>query len=132
MKATLYHLQINVSNAAVSFPFYKEFLGYFGYTVISEGSEYLGMSNGTTDFWIMPTEKRFLKNKYHRKNTGLNHICFRVGVKADVDTFFKEFLKKKKMLTLYNTPKPFPEYTEKYYAVFFEDPDRIKIEVAFL
>lgn len=26
---------------------------------------------------------------------------------------------------------PFPQYTPDYYAVFFEDPDRIKLEVAF-
>ena len=30
---------------------------------------------------------------------------------------------------LYGTPREFPEYAPGYYAVFFEDPDRIKLEV---
>lgn len=42
-----------------------------------------------------------------------------------------EFLVTNKIPTLYGTPKLFPEYEEGYYAVFFEDPDRIKLEVAY-
>ncbi|OLS23908.1 MAG: hypothetical protein HeimC3_22510 [Candidatus Heimdallarchaeota archaeon LC_3] len=49
----------------------------------------------------------------------------------DVDRFHNEFLKAKNLKTLYKTPKPFPETTEKYYAVYFEDPDRIKLEICY-
>ena len=49
-----------------------------------------------------------------------------------MDRFHKEFLKPRKIKTLYSTPKKFPEYTKDYYAVFFEDPDRIKLEVCFI
>jgi hypothetical protein len=31
---------------------------------------------------------------------------------------------------LYGGPREYPEYAAAYYAVFFEDPDRIKLEVA--
>ena len=44
----------------------------------------------------------------------------------------KEFLKKNKINTLYNTLKKFPEYKKDYYAVFFEDPDKIKLEVTYV
>jgi hypothetical protein len=30
---------------------------------------------------------------------------------------------------LYETPREFPEYRPGYYAVFFEDPDRLKLEI---
>jgi hypothetical protein len=29
---------------------------------------------------------------------------------------------------LYGGPKEYPEYRKGYYAVYFEDPDRIKLE----
>ena len=61
----------------------------------------------------------------------LTKASFKVNSKEDVDTFTKEFLNKNKIKTLYNTPRLFPEYTKDYYAVFFEDPDRIKLEVTY-
>lgn len=32
----------------------------------------------------------------------------------------------------YDTPREFPEYTRGYCAVFFEDPDRLKLEIAYV
>jgi catechol 2,3-dioxygenase-like lactoylglutathione lyase family enzyme len=132
MKATYHHLQVNVSNRNVSYAFYKKFSGYLGFEITWESSEYLCFSDGKTELWLIPTDARFLRTKFHRKNTGLNHLSFRVKTKKDVDTFFKEFLQKNKIATLYESPKAFPEYTDKYYAVYFEDPDRIKLEVMFM
>jgi|SRR3989344_1728953 len=132
MKTSVYHIQINVSNAKVSLPFYKKLFDYLGYKVIDESEEHIGVSNGSTDFWIIETEKKYLDKQYHRKATGLNHISFKVSSKKDVDNFTKGFLDKNKIKTLYNTPKLFPEYNKDYYAVFFEDPDKIKLEVTYV
>ena len=132
MKTCLYHLQLNVSSAKKSLPFYKDLFGYLGYTIIDESPDHIGVSNGTTDFWIIKTEKGHKKNVFHRKNTGINHLAFKVDSKEDVDRFCKEFLKKREIPLLYGTPKVFPEYKKGYYAVFFEDPDRIKLEVVFI
>ena len=131
MKTSLYHIQLNVSDAATSFPFYKDLFHYFEYKIIDEGEGYLGVSNGTTDFWIMTTEEKFKNANFHRKNPGVNHLAFQVEKKEDVDTFVKDFLKPRNISTLYETPKAFPEYTPNYYAVFFEDPDRIKLEIVY-
>jgi len=132
MEASVYHIQINVSDAKISLPFYKKLFSYFDYKIIDESSEHIGVSNGKTDFWIMQTEKNYLNQKYHRKSTGLNHVSFKVSSKKDVDKFVEEFLGKNKIPSLYKTPKHFSEYAKDYYAVFFEDPDRIKLEVTFI
>lgn len=132
MKATVYHLQINVSDLQKSVAFYQDLLGYFGYEAIHKDKYAAGFSNGTTDFWLVHTGIKYQKNQFHRKNIGLNHIAFRVNSKDDVDKFCEEFLKPKKIAALYNSPRKFPEYTDKYYAVYFEDPDRIKLEVVYL
>jgi catechol 2,3-dioxygenase-like lactoylglutathione lyase family enzyme len=132
IKTTLNHLQIYVSDKRKSFPFYRELLTYLGYKIVDEDTSHLGMRNGFTDIWLKETPVENKSNKYSRRNTGVNHIAFGVSKKTDVDKFCKEFLNPRHIKLLYNSPKLFPEYTEKYYAVFFEDPDRIKLEVVFL
>ena len=66
---------------------------------------------------------------FHRKRTGLNHLAFRVPHREDVDRFANDFLAPRGLAPLYETPREFPEYRPGYYAVFFEDPDRLKLEV---
>lgn len=131
MKASVYHIQINCSDIKVSAKFYKKLLGYLEYKIIHDGDSILGMTNGLTDFWLVETDKKYKENKFHRKNTGLNHVAFMVSSKDDVEKFTNEFLKPGKVSILYDTPKLFPEYTPDYYAVFFEDPDRIKLELCY-
>ena len=131
MKTTLNHLQIYVSDKSTSFPFYKELLTYLGYQVVADDESHLGMKNNSTGIWLKETPKDG-QHSYHRRNTGVNHIAFGVLKKADVDRFWKEFLVSRGIPALYDTPKQFPKYTKEYYAVFFEDPDKIKLEVVFL
>ena len=61
--------------------------------------------------------------------SGLNHVALRVSQREDVDRFRDEFMASRKLDALYETPREFPEYRPGYYAVFFEDPDRLKLEV---
>jgi catechol 2,3-dioxygenase-like lactoylglutathione lyase family enzyme len=130
MRASVYHVQLNVGDAAVSVPFYRELLGYFEYRVLIGTADLLGMSNGTTDVWIVQTPPERAAAGFHRKNTGLNHVAFRVDHRADVDRFHGEFLTPRAIPTLYGGPRDYPEYRPHYYALFFEDPDRLKLEVA--
>ncbi len=130
MKARVYHIQVNVRDAAVSLPFWKALLDYLEYRTVLEERDIAGFSNGTTDLWIMATDGAHAGAGFHRKRPGLNHVAFRVEQRGDVDRFCHEFLEVRGIPTLYGPPRDFPEYTPGYYAVFFEDPDRLKIEVA--
>lgn len=129
MKTHLQHFSLNVADFPKMAAFYKDFLGYFEFKVRNESESHIGFSNGTTGIWIGPTEAQYLKNKFHRKNTGLNHLAFGVSGKEEVDRFATEFLKPRNIPTLYSSPKFCPEYTPTYYAVYFEDPERLKLEV---
>ncbi len=132
MKAYLYHLQINVSDSSRSFSFYKDLLDYLGFKKKYEEGKVVAFSDGKMNIWLEETDEKFRKNNFHRKNTGLNHLAFRVETKEQVDRFHHEFLQPRKIATLYSSPKLFLEYSPTYYAVFFEDPDRIKLEVVSL
>ncbi len=131
MKASLYHVQLNVCDKK-GLAWYKDFFAYINYKLISDSGGWSGYSNGTTDLWITLVEKKHLGNKFHRKASGVNHLAFVVKSKKDVDKFTKEFLQPRKIKPLYNTPKAFPDYDKTYYAVFFEGPDRIKLEICYL
>jgi catechol 2,3-dioxygenase-like lactoylglutathione lyase family enzyme len=130
MKTFLYHVQINVGDAAVSTPFYRALFGYLEYTTVVEANDVLGVSNGTTDFWMIATPRDRRAAGFHRKNAGINHLCFGVRDRNEVDRFVAEFMQPRGIAALYNSPREYPEYRPGYYAVFFEDPDRLKIEIA--
>jgi len=129
VKARVYHVQVNLRDAAVSLPFWKALLGYLEYQLVHEERDVAGYSNGTTDLWLIGIDQAHAGAGFHRKRAGLNHLAFRVECREDVDRFRREFLDARGVPTLYDTPRAFPEYSPGYYAVFFEDPDRIKLEV---
>ena len=130
MRASLYHVQINVGDASVAIPFYRALFGYLEYTTLMEANDLLGVSNGTTDFWMIGTPRDRQSAGFHRKNVGINHLCFGVRERADVERFVEEFMKPRGIAALYDSPREYPEYRPGYYATFFEDPDRLKVEIA--
>ena len=77
---------------------------------------------------FVQTEDLYLSHAYHRKQTGLNHLAFAVDSREKVDEL-ASLLAVKGIPILYANKHPFAG-GEHYYAVFFEDPDRIKLEVA--
>ncbi len=60
---------------------------------------------------------------------GLSHIAFYAVSRKEVDKFYEEFLVPQGVRVLYGGPKKYPEYSKDYYAVYLEDPDRIKLEL---
>ena len=130
MKASLYHVQVNVRDRRVSLPFYRALFEALEFRLIHDGPDAAGFSDGRTSLWLLETPAEHRPQGYHRKRTGLNHVAFRVAHREDVDRFAAEFLAPRGIKSLYGTPREFPEYRPGYYAVFFEDPDRVKLEVA--
>jgi catechol 2,3-dioxygenase-like lactoylglutathione lyase family enzyme len=129
MTSRLYHLQINVSSAESARSFYRDLFRYLEWRVIHDEGGVTAFSDGAVNIWLIPTEGRFDGRGFHRKATGLNHLAFRVERREDVDRFRDEFMAPRGMAALYGTPREFPEYAPGYYAVFFEDADRLKLEV---
>ena len=127
MKSAFYHANINVSNPT----FYKDLLTYLGFKLLHEYPNGFGMGDGTVDLCVFETKPNKQSHIFNRQATGLNHLAFRVSTRAEVDTFHKEYLLANKIPVLYGGPKEYPEYEPGYYAVYFEDHDRIKLEVVY-
>lgn len=131
MEAKIGHLTIYVHDAPYSFTFYEKLFGYLGFKVVFNQDRIFAFTKDGFSFWFEEANELFQKYGYHRKRIGLNHIAFYVNSKEDVDKFNKEFLVPYTIKPLYGSPKNFPEYSKDYYAVYFEDPNRIKLEVAY-
>jgi glyoxylase I family protein len=63
---------------------------------------------------------------YGSYHPGLHHLCFRVENEAAVEAVAREF---KAAGIACSEPRRFPEYAPDYHAIFFEDPDGIRLEV---
>lgn len=91
-----------------------------------------GASDGKVSLWVFKTSSKNTK-PFNYQATGLNHLAFRVETKAEVDKFYEGFLLKNKINVLHKPAEHYQYNTGKgYYAVFFEDSDRIKLEVAWV
>ncbi len=132
---SLAHVEVNVSNLEVSKEFYSRLLFPLKWELSLDDKTIVGFKGpDQTHLFLVQTESLFSSVVFHRKNTGLNHLAFRVGSKDQLDSF-STFLKESGIPTLYaDGPKDYSsQYNmEEYYAVFFEDPDRVKLEVVFM
>lgn len=130
MKAELGHVGINLSNSDESFVLWKEMLEFLEFTVRDDGNHF-DASAGSSYICVTTSKPGHSKAGYHRKQTGLGHIAFSVSSPQDVDRFVDDFLAPRAITPLYGGAQHYPQYVDGYYAVYFEDPDRVKIEITF-
>jgi catechol 2,3-dioxygenase-like lactoylglutathione lyase family enzyme len=130
MKANLGHIGINVSNDAESFDFWKSLLEFFEFQITPDGNHF-DASDGHTYLCVQVTEPGYEVPAFHRKRTGLNHLALRVASAEMVDEFVTAFLDPRGIAPLYGGAITPAGYPDGYYAVYFEDPDRLKVEVHF-
>lgn len=127
-RGNVQHLEINVLDLNKSRSFYDTLLNWMGYELFLEDPLFVGYDNGEMKIFLTACFDQYKKARFHRRNVGLNHFAFWADSNEDVDKFYQEFLISKKIPILYGGPKLYPEYSQSYYAVYFEDPDRIKLE----
>jgi catechol 2,3-dioxygenase-like lactoylglutathione lyase family enzyme len=87
------------------------------------GGESIGWSNGKTRYWIGKADAHGRQHKYRVGDVGLHHYAFQLRSRKDVDDL-QNYLEKNGVTIV----DPADEYYDDYYAVFFLDPDGIKLE----
>ena len=121
---SLAHLDIYVSDLARSGEFWGAFLTDLGYREFAKSPTGWSWTNEESTVFLLQAEPEYLDPPYHRKRVGMNHLAFAVSSKQQVDALATS-LKARRVPLLYGGPRA----GRTTYAVFFEDPDRIKIEV---
>ncbi|MEN6417567.1 MAG: VOC family protein [Clostridiaceae bacterium] len=127
MKGALHHVEIYVKNLAVSKEFWGWLLEKLGYTVFQEWDAGISYLLGDTYLVFVQTEEKHLDVPYHRCRAGLNHLAFHGESRAFVDEM-TTLLRERGVTILYEDRHPYAG-GDDYYAVFFEDPDRMKVEI---
>lgn len=123
----LHHVEINVSDLERSCAFWGWLLGELGYERFQDWDSGRSYRLGDTYLVFVQTEERFRDAPYHRCRTGLNHLAFHAESRVQVDAI-TEALRARGVTVLYPERHPHAGGDESY-AVFFEDPDRIKVEL---
>ena len=114
------HISIRVSDYQKSKAFYSKLFGFLGFEISDEYPGTIGWTNGKTRYWIAEAEGR---HEHKIGDVGFHHYAFELRNRRDVDEL-QAWLEKEGVKIV----DPADDYYEDYYAVFFLDPDGLKLE----
>jgi catechol 2,3-dioxygenase-like lactoylglutathione lyase family enzyme len=117
------HISVRVSDFARSRKFYAALFNFLGFKVLDEYEDAIGWTNGKTRYWIGDADTQGRKHKHRIGDVGLHHYAFELRNRKDVDAL-QDFLVELGAKIV----DPAGEYYDDYYAVFFLDPDGLKLE----
>ncbi len=127
MRGLLHHVELYVPDLQASIDFWGWLLQRLGYCIFQQWDEGISYKLADTYIVFVQVEERFLGQAYHRCHSGLNHLAFHAGSKEFIDEITAE-LRARNVNILYPDRHPHAGGKDNY-AVFFEDPQRMKVEI---
>lgn len=135
MRGGIHHIDLTVKDAHASRAFYESVLGFMGYA-LSKGNPFSADETGF-DFDLRDGDKfcsigilnargENAGREHDRYSPGLHHIAWNAASREDVDAMHAHLLSIG--ATILDPPADYPRYGAGYYAVFFADPDGLKLE----
>jgi predicted lactoylglutathione lyase len=125
---TVNHLSLTVSNMEKSEPFYDTILKFMGYQQVEKNDEFIMWWSKEAGAILISAANPDSPNKVHdRYSPGLHHLAFNASSREQVDNLHKLILDIG--ATVLDPPAEYNHYAPGYYAVFFADPDGLKLEL---
>ena len=121
------HVYVAVRDLARSARFYDGVMGVLGYRKVESvigGDPHVHYYNRQFGFSLRPA--RAGTPGHDPYAPGLHHFCFRVVDERAVDRAAAEL---RALGVAVTDARIYPEYAPDYYAVFFDDPDGIRLEI---
>ena len=121
------HIYVAVSDLDRSEKFYGRVMSILGFrknSFTNDGDPHIQYYNRHFGFVLRPAHNA--QSTHDPLATGLHHFCFRVEDVASVNAIGSQF---EKVGIACSPPQHYPEYAPDYYAIFFSDPDGIRLEV---
>lgn len=119
----LHHLDLTVSSLDVSLAFYERVLTRLGFARYRPEEDRAPEWRSTSLSIALHKAKQ---GRHDRYSPGLHHLAFAAGSRDEIDEFHR-FLVASGVRIL-DAPAEY-DYDPGYYAVFFADPDGIKLEL---
>jgi len=118
-----------VNDLARSRPFYVALMPRLGYPATWEydDAQSVGWLGPGGSFWIKQADARYAGDRFSKDRVGLCEVAFRAESRAQVDALAHDLPSWGG--TILDPPREYPQYVPGYYAVFFADPDGIKLEL---
>ncbi len=132
MTNIFHHLDLTVADPVASRPLYELFLGHAGFTLKSAGDDWAGFGLGDKRYPCITLLKAHGPNAlrgHDRYAPGMHHLALRAPSRESVDALHAKLAAFG--ATILDPPADYPDYGAGYYAVFFTDPDGLKLEYVF-
>lgn len=131
MRGMVNHIDLTVADPARSLTFYEAVLGFMGYRRVRAHERGYDFDRSAPDgafssIGVMRAEGEGTTRRHDRYSPGLHHVAWTAESRADVDGLYKLLVDIG--ATILDPPAEYPEYGSGYYAVFFADPDGLKLE----
>jgi glyoxylase I family protein len=135
VRGLIHHLDLTVRDPWASLAFYDAVLSFLGYQRVREDArgfdwELAPKIGGFTSIGVMKAEGAGRDREHNRYSPGLHHVAWQAASRDDVDCLHELLLQIG--ATVLDPPAEYPAYGDGYYAVFFIDPDGIKLEFVYL
>lgn len=136
MRGAVHHIDLSVTDPRAARPFWDAVLGYMGFSVSTEydhgGYDFdLGERGGAfCSIGIRPSSGANAARVHDRYAPGMHHLAWNAASREDVDALHALLVRTG--ATVLDAPAHYPQYSEGYYAVFFSDPDGMKLEYCFV
>jgi len=122
-----HHVMLCVTDVERSRRAYAWLMPELGYPERVDYGPSSGWFAGASRLWIRPQDPKFAGDTFSKDRVGLCELCFGAPSRAAVDALARAL--PEHGFRILDAPREYP-YLPGYYAVFFADPDGIKLEFA--
>lgn len=127
MTGALHHVDVTVADFRRSKEFYAAVMPLMGFERLPK--EFGAVAwRGASILALQPAKPEEKDRPHSRYAPGLHHLAFRAPSRPAVDDLHARLVELG--VTILDAPAEYP-YTPGYYAVFFADPDGMKLEYVF-
>jgi catechol 2,3-dioxygenase-like lactoylglutathione lyase family enzyme len=119
----VHHVFVNVTDVGRAREFYGWLMPLLGYPGVSDYGGIIGWYGDGGSFWL---KQAAAVEPFSKDRVGLAEIAFRAERREQVDALARELTARGARIL--DPPREY-DYTPGYYAVFFTDPDGIKLEL---
>jgi len=128
-RGALHHLDITVSNLPRSTDFYDRWLPRMGLQRIADCADGPLWRGERMELGLQQAKPGRASLVHDRYSPGLHHLAFEAPDRTAVSQLYDELRAAGEVVL--DPPADYPQYAAGYFAVFFSDPDGIKLEYVF-
>lgn len=131
LRGAFHHIDLNVGDLAAAKQVYGPVLEFLGYVCVKDGPEGcewdLRDEGRGASLGLRPCDPALKGHVHRRYAPGLHHLAWRAESRDEVDRLHALLVERG--IKVLDAPAHYPQYSGDYYAVFFEDPDGMKLEL---